>query len=769
MKVTLFLSSLWLFIASLFSPDTTTLLTGNVTDGKEPLIGATVKVMRGTEFVRGVITDYNGDYRIQLDPGTYDVEFSYTGFKSLRITNLQVLAEKITIQNIVFTAASALEEIEILAYKVPLIEQDNTSSGSVLTSEEIKNLPTRSVNTIEATTVGASSVDGGEVNVKGARTNGTDYYVDGVRVSGGVPPVEDKEQPKVVTSGLKPAPAKKSEKGAGMGKSPEVPLKKADLTRPSSTEREDDKTKEEINPYRGNLFKTDKLDPESAAPIAKDELGHLIEDGRTKRAVIIYEPETYEEKVELVDVEDAEVSGELSAEPSETGTPAQPAPRAGLLTAGEWNDLHNWNRHWVDLLADGEIDSYQKMYGFYPRQRYTVMLTNENEIPIADAVAQLKSADGKILWEARTDNTGKAELWATLFNPEKGTARLRAEIWLKGQKHELTALKPAAAGFNNLKINAECNAPKNVDIVWAVDATGSMGDEIEYLKTELLDVIGRAKSHNPELAYRMGTVFYRDKGDEYITKSSGLSPDIATTVNFIQKQFAGGGGDYPEAVHSALEEAIFSQKWSENAIARICFLVLDASPHQEPEVIASIQKSIREAARLGIRIVPIAASGIQKDTEFLMKFFGLATNGSYVFLTDHSGIGGKHLEPTTDEYKVEPLNSLLVRLITEYTSIQTCEGKSEIRFENDPQQQPGPVMQALYYPNPAANQFTLELPFEVQSVTIYDSEGKAVRKVEKPVAGPNVILVNDLAAGFYTIRILNNGLMQSGKLMVVRS
>ncbi|MBK6993472.1 MAG: T9SS type A sorting domain-containing protein [Lewinellaceae bacterium] len=480
-------------------------------------------------------------------------------------------------------------------------------------------------------------------------------------------------------------------------------------------------------------------------------------DGIAKKVEIAFDSETYEERI-ILSEDDTPSSG----------TPAQPAPRAGLLTAGEWNDLHNWNRHWVDLLADGETDQYQKTYGFYPRQRYTVMLTNENDFPIADAVAQLKSTDGKILWEARTDNTGKAELWPALFNPEKETAKLRAEIWVQGNKHEISTLLPAVEGFNHLKINAECNAPKNVDIVWAVDATGSMGDEIEYLKTELLDVIGRAKSRNPELSYRMGTVFYRDKGDEYITKSSGLSPDIPNTVEFIQKQFAGGGGDYPEAVHSALEEAVFSQKWSENAVARICFLVLDASPHQTPEVNASLQKSIREAARLGIRIVPIAASGIQKDTEFLMKFFGLATNGSYVFLTDHSGIGGKHLEPTTDEYKVEPLNSLLVRLITEYTSVETCEGKSEIRFDNDPQQQPGPVMQALYYPNPAVDQFTLELPFVVQSVTIYDSEGKAVRKLENPVEGPNTVLINGLAAGFYTIRILNNGLMQSGKLMVVK-
>ena len=72
-------------------------------------------------------------------------------------------------------------------------------------------------------------------------------------------------------------------------------------------------------------------------------------------------------------------------------------------------------------------------------------------------------------------------------------------------------------------------------------------------------------------------------------------------------------------------------------------------------MIESLQNSIRAAAQKGIRIVPLSASGINKDTEFLMKFFGLATNGTYTFLTDHSGIGGKHLEPTTDEYKVEAL------------------------------------------------------------------------------------------------------------------
>lgn len=179
-----------------------TVLTGNVTDGSEALIGATVKVLRGTDFVRGSITDYNGDYRIQLDPGTYDVEFSYTGFQAQRISGVRVLQGQITSQNVIMSNSTVLEQVEIVAYKVPLIQQDQTSSGQTLTSDQIKNLPTRNINTIVATTVGASSVDGGAVNIKGARSNGTDTYIDGIRISGGLPPVQDLEQLQVITSGL---------------------------------------------------------------------------------------------------------------------------------------------------------------------------------------------------------------------------------------------------------------------------------------------------------------------------------------------------------------------------------------------------------------------------------------------------------------------------------------------------------------------------------------------------------------------------------------
>ncbi len=678
MKISLLLGSLWLAFASIVVSAEKTPLTGTVgNDKNESIAGATVKILQDRKVISTGTSDSAGKYRLEAEPGTYDVECTYAGHTGQRITGVQILAKQDNHLDFRLESGATLDEITVVDRQVAAVDYAAPASVGFAKTEGLKLSTAPSTGELKEVVVR-------EASGKAARS-----------------------KRKAAPATTAPAPAKPAAAG------------------------------------------------EPAPPPADEKYR------------IAFDPETYEEKVEVIRADDVALAEteEVAVVPP-PGGPTQPTPRAGLLTAGEWNDLHNWNRHWNDLLADGEIDEYQKMYGFYPKQRYSVLLTNEQDFPVADAAVVLKNG-GETVWEARTDNTGKAELWAGLFD-RKELSGLRAEATVNGKKQDLGTLKPAKDGFNRFRINAECRAPKNVDIVWAVDATGSMGDEIEYLKTELLDVIGRAKGRNPGLSFRMGTVFYRDNSDAYITKSSGLSYDIAKTVDFIKKQYADGGGDYPEAVHSALEEAIFSQRWSESAVARICFLVLDASPHQSPEVNASLQKSIREAARLGIRIVPVTASGIQKDTEFLMKFFGLATNGTYVFLTDHSGIGGKHLEPTSDEYKVEPLNELLVRLITEYTAIETCEGKSQIVFTGDPQQQ-GQTWQASYYPNPATSQFTLELPAAVQSVTLYDAEGKAVRKLEKPQAGANVVTISDLSEGFYTIRILKDGQMQSGKLMIVRA
>ena len=62
--------------------------------------------------------------------------------------------------------------------------------------------------------------------------------------------------------------------------------------------------------------------------------------------------------------------------------------------------------------------------------------------------------------------------------------------------------------------------------MFIVDATGSMGDELEFLKTELLDVIQRVQNDNNNSTIRLGSVFYRDEGDDYTVKNFSLTENI---------------------------------------------------------------------------------------------------------------------------------------------------------------------------------------------------------------------------------------------------
>jgi hypothetical protein len=181
-----------------------TFLTGKVVDAnsQEELIGASVKIKKGKDLLRGTITDISGEFRTQVDPGTYTIEVSYTGYKVSEITGVQVLSGELNSLKIEMSDNATLDAVIITEYKVALIKPDQTSGGQTLTSEQIKNLPTRSVNAIVATTAGTSSIDGGDVTIKGSRANGTNYYVDGIRVFGNTVPVQDIEQLQVITGGL---------------------------------------------------------------------------------------------------------------------------------------------------------------------------------------------------------------------------------------------------------------------------------------------------------------------------------------------------------------------------------------------------------------------------------------------------------------------------------------------------------------------------------------------------------------------------------------
>ena len=337
-------------------------------------------------------------------------------------------------------------------------------------------------------------------------------------------------------------------------------------------------------------------------------------------------------------------------------------PQGGLVTAGEWNDLDNWDFYQKTLMKEpfkGFPDDWQ----MYTNHRIAVAITAKNK-PAANATVTLFRNDTPI-WTAKTDNLGRAELWVGAFQKEKELNPTLLRLKVNEQWVSTAAISETQV--NRIALDEALPSPTNqVQIAFMVDATGSMGDELEFLKMDLKKVIAEVQKTNNQLKISTATVFYRDKGDEYVVKHSPFTEDINQTTEFISQQRADGGGDFPEAVDKALVQ-LNQLQWQPEARTRIAFLVLDAPPHNKPAVISSIQYSVKTAAASGIKLIPVVASGIDKTTEFLMRFIAMYTNGTYVFITDHSGIGNKHLEPSVGEYQVEKLSDLMVRLIKKYS------------------------------------------------------------------------------------------------------
>lgn len=337
-------------------------------------------------------------------------------------------------------------------------------------------------------------------------------------------------------------------------------------------------------------------------------------------------------------------------------------PQGGLVTAGEWNDLDNWAFYQKTLMKEpfkGFPDDWQ----MYTNHRIAVALTAKNK-PAANATVTLFRNDTPI-WTTKTDNLGRAELWVGAFQKEKELNPTLLRLKVNEQWVSTAAISETQV--NRIALDETLPSPTNqVQIAFMVDATGSMGDELEFLKMDLKKVINEVQKTNTQLKISTATVFYRDEGDEYVVKHSPFTEDINQTTEFISQQRADGGGDFPEAVDKALVQ-LNQLQWQPEARTRIAFLVLDAPPHNKPAVISSIQYSVKTAAASGIKLIPVVASGIDKTTEFLMRFIAMYTNGTYVFITDHSGIGNKHLEPSVGEYQVEKLSDLMVRLIKKYS------------------------------------------------------------------------------------------------------
>lgn len=204
-------------------------------------------------------------------------------------------------------------------------------------------------------------------------------------------------------------------------------------------------------------------------------------------------------------------------------------------------------------------------------------------------------------------------------------------------------------------------ARARLDVALVIDTTGSMGDEITYLQTELSAIAQSVEAKYPDAEQRWSLIVYRDQGDDYVVRSFEFTADVAALRQRLLEQSANGGGDFPEAPDAAFEAANDLAWRTGDDVARLLFWVADA-PHHASQA-DELADAILEAQQLGIHVYPVASSGIDELTELTMRSSAQLTGGRYLFLTDDSGVGGAHKEPTIPCYFVTRLDRAMLRMV----------------------------------------------------------------------------------------------------------
>ncbi len=359
----------------------------------------------------------------------------------------------------------------------------------------------------------------------------------------------------------------------------------------------------------------------------------------------------------------------IPAGASEVGAPlpTQPPPEANhqeqhvSLKAGEVDDNTDFAGY------NAYLASY---YGSMPRvdisERYILTVLNDQQQPVLDASVRVFDGD-QLVFEGRTYAGGKTILFPRALSIPESSSQLRVTIAKGNSTAEGTLTRGQDSTQSFVLSNASpAQQPTKLDVMFLLDATGSMGDEIYQIQRTILNIADRINAISPRPELRFGLVAYRDYGDDYVTRAYDFTPDVAAFQKILKSVNADGGGDEPEALNEALHAAVQGVNWADDAV-RLTFLVADAPPHLNGP--RDYVQEARVAVSRGVKIYPIAASNTNSEAEYVFRQLAQQTLGNFIFLTyqpgQSEGAPGETTQMNVDPsgFTVERLDDLVVQVV----------------------------------------------------------------------------------------------------------
>jgi archaellum component FlaC len=215
-----------------------------------------------------------------------------------------------------------------------------------------------------------------------------------------------------------------------------------------------------------------------------------------------------------------------------------------------------------------------------------------------------------------------------------------------------------------------------LDMLFILDTTGSMHEEINQLKTtiELINQTLSTLSSDPLVRY--GMVLFRDRGDaqsSYLTKVIPLTENLDTFQTELNQVTASGGGDLPEDLEQALEDSMHEITWNEDGL-RLSWIITDAAPKLYEDETYRYVDAARDAHKAGIKIFSVGAGGLDLPGEYALRQISQYTYAKFVFLTygetgeSEGGSPGSVSHHTGEDFETDKLESILIHFAEEELS-----------------------------------------------------------------------------------------------------